>query len=144
MFLVTHISGMSVKFKTLFQSFKEDLARQTSSKLLKYNPKFLSSSSVGCFWQTTSKVLNCNVEFSPFLKCLGVFGRSLRMLECPSLSLWRLSVIFHSISGVLRTVCYYFLFLRLNLLKYRHPLAIVGMPSYWKLDYMFNANVFVK
>lgn len=31
---------------------------------------------------------------------------------------------------------------RLYLLKYRHPLAIVGLSSYWKLDIMFNANVF--
>lgn len=80
MVLVTHISGMSVKFKTLCQNF-EDLARQT-----------------------TSKSLNYNVKFSLFLKCLDVSGRSLRMLECPSLSLWRLAVIFHLISGVLRNV----------------------------------------
>ena len=51
MVLVSHISGMSVKFKTVCQNFKEDLARQT-----------------------TSTSLNYNVKFSLFLKCLDVLA----------------------------------------------------------------------
>lgn len=71
----------------------------------------------GCFWQV---IANARVPIIKFVETRSNIPFDIRCAE--------------------KCFANIFQFFRLNLLKYRHPLPIVGLSSYSKLDIMFNEN----